>query len=106
MQAPVEFQGAPASLYFEHFRRKAGLNGVATDLFGRHGFFIYGPATVMVRIETWHSIRVLGTECQVQAAIAHLNVGEHAVVPTSRRDTHQDVIAKGETDILLLRMAL
>jgi len=52
MEVPVEFYNAPATLYFEHWNRKAGLNWTATTLFERPGFYIYGPAVVMVRTES------------------------------------------------------
>jgi len=106
MRAPVSYGGSPCVLYFLNYYRSIGRNTNATYLFDRTGFDIYGPAVLETEVETWHCIRVRDSEANVRAKVDHLTFGAHAVVPTSRRDTHQDVVAKSEVDIVALRMAL
>lgn len=106
MSAPVSWNGQTCSLYFSNCYKRAGLNTDATDLFDRHGFHIYGPAIVASPAGVWHCLRVLGSELFVRDSISHLTLGAHAIVPTSRRDTHQDVIAKDLADITMLKMVL
>jgi hypothetical protein len=106
MKAPVSYGGAPCVLYFLNYYRSIGANSNATHIFNYTGFHIYGPAVLETHVETWHCIRVRDSEANVKDKIAHLTLGAHAVVPTSRRDTHQDVIAKSEVDIVMLRLAL
>ena len=106
MRAPVSYGGSQCVLNFLNYYRSIGRNTNATYLFDRTGFDIYGPAVLETHVETWHCIRVRDSEANVKAKIAHLTLGAHAVVSTSRRDTHQDVIAKSEVDIVMLRIAL
>lgn len=106
MSAPVSWNGKLCSLYFLNWQRSAGLNNLATDLFARPGFHIYGPAIVAAPSGTWRCLRVQGSGLFVRDSISHLTLGEHAIVPTSRRDTHQDVIAKDLADITMLKMVL
>jgi len=105
MQAPVEQGGL--TLYFQSFNpRTTALNWRATKLFGRTGFYIHGPALLGASDKTWHCLRVLGDEQSIRAQIAHLTLGDHAIWPTSRRDTHQDIIVRDEQDFYLVKMAL
>jgi hypothetical protein len=108
----VEYDGAPAELYHKVYRdKKVGVNHYATLLYREAIQYcdtskIYGPAILSVRREKWHCIRVCDAETSVCSKIEHLTLGEHAVVPTSGRDTHQDVIARSFSDIAALKMAL
>jgi hypothetical protein len=97
-----EIATTPVCNYF----RSAGRNWTATTLFDRKGFYINGPAILETSVETWGCLRVLGSEQIVRENIAHLGPGDHDVVPTSRRNTHQDVIGRGPDDIFLLKLAL
>jgi hypothetical protein len=106
MRAPVSFNEAECTLYFCNYFRSTGRNWTATTLFDRKGFYIYGPAILETSMETWGCLRVLGTEQTVRENIAHLGLGNHDVVPTSRRDTHQDVVARNNNDIIMLKLAL
>ena len=96
-----------AVLYFQNYNRRTNpKNFEATRLFNRAGFDIYGPAILALSIETWESFRILGRCSRIKAEIAHLELGPHAVVPTSRRGTHHEVIARRGSDIVVLKMAL
>jgi hypothetical protein len=106
MSVPVEWSGRVWTMYFGHNWEGYGLNVTATDLFGRYGFHIYGPAIISNQIEIWNCLRVRGSAEGVRASISHLILGPHAVVTTSRMDTNQFVIARERTDIMMLKMAL
>jgi hypothetical protein len=82
------------------------MHRAATRLFDRKGFYFCGPAILEASVETWDCLRVLGSEQTVRENIGHLGLGDHDVVPTSRRDTHQDVLAGNTTDITVLKLAL
>jgi hypothetical protein len=81
------------------------MHWATTGLFDRKGFYICGSAILETRVETWDCLRVLASEQTVRENIAHLGLGDHAFVPTSWRNTHQDVIARSPVDISLLRLA-
>jgi hypothetical protein len=105
MRAPILSDGA-TWLYFGNYPKRAGLNDLATFLFNRDGFDIYGPAIMATQAGVWHCLRVEGSEEYVRQSISHLTLGQHAVVPSSCRNTHHDVIAKDLADITMLRMVL
>jgi len=52
------------------------------------------------------ALPVLGPRKDIEAKLSHLTGGRYAVVPTSRRDTHQEAIAENATDLLAIKMAL
>lgn len=107
MSAPIPMDGPPIKkLYFMNCSKRDGFNSFATRVFGRDGFHIYGPAIIAASSGVWHCLRVMGSEGSVRRSISHLTLGAHAIVPTSRRDTHQDVIAKDLADITMLKMVL
>lgn len=106
MRVPVVWNGQNGMLYFQHWIGKPSFNQTATNLFNRQGFDICGPAIVEIATATWSCLRVHGSETHVRAQIAHLSLGRHDVVPTSRRDTHQDVVAETASDIMMLKMVL
>ena len=107
LSAPVVWNGKEARLYFQNYRKRTTPKNVAaTDLFHRDGFEIHGPATLEIDRRTWHCLRVLGPRKDIEAKLSHLTGGRYAVVPTSRRDTHQEVIAENATDLLAIKMAL
>jgi hypothetical protein len=106
LKVPV-LDGSNDVLYFQNYNRRTHpKNFEATRLFGREGFDVHGPAILAHRVETWESFRILGRRSLIEADIAHLELGPHAVVPTSRRGTHHEVIAQKATDIVVLKMAL
>jgi hypothetical protein len=106
LSAPVRWNGKGAWLHFENYRKRKWPRNVAADLFSREGFEIHGPATLETDRKTWHCIRVLGSRKSVEAKLSHLGCGKYALVPTSRRDTHQEVIAEHATDLLAIKVAL
>jgi hypothetical protein len=107
LRAPVVHDGKAATLYFENYKiRSIPMNLRATELFSRLGFHIHGPATLATTYEIWHCLRVLGDQAAVQQQIAHLSLGNYAVVPTSRRNSHQEIVARSSTDLMLIKVAL
>jgi hypothetical protein len=107
LTAPVVWDGQPARLHFENYRRRTTpRNVVATELFSREGFEIHGPATLETDRATWHCLRVRGSKQDVEERLTHLDCGKYAVVPTSRRGTHQEIVAENANDLLAIKMAL
>jgi hypothetical protein len=84
---------------------KHGVNWAATRLFDRKGFCIYGPAILETSVETWGCLCVLGSEQTVRQNIAYLGLVDHPIVPASRCDTHQDMVARNNY-IIMLKLAL
>lgn len=84
MVAPISWSARPAELHFWNYKKRVAVNQQATDLFGREGFVIRGPAMIRTGDAMFYGLKTQGSQEQVERDLANLGLDSIPVIIEAR----------------------
>jgi hypothetical protein len=108
MSAPICWRGEPAELHFANYnKRTVSINDCATNLFGRAGFTIHGPALILTGSEMFYAQEVEGSIERIKRDLEHVGLNEPPIIlPMRGYVPRHKVYSRNRDDAFAIRMAM